>query len=405
MKMFRSSVCVCLCVGLLSIAARAQERIVIEKSGSSAASFDFSGFSAGAGEGAAFFASLRENLTLPTFFSEGPPSSADYRVVGDARVDGGRLHATVQVLNRQGGGRAFGKRYRVATGRADDLARAVADDVVTELTGRPGISSKRIAFVGTRPGTKGKEVYAMYPDGKGLIQLTRDGSLVIAPTWSPDGESLLYTSYHRGFPDVYRHQLSPARRTIISNSSGMNTGGEISPDGRHVALILSKTGKPELYVKDLRSGALTRLTDTGMSAKSSPSWSPDGRRIVFTSGHQGRPHLYVISRSGGGMQRITRGGGEHLSADWGDNGLIVFTRRQGGVYRVAVLNPDTGDVGYVSPADADFEDPSWAPDGYHIVASRSRRGQSSLYLLDREGKGSKMILHGQGSWYMPNWSP
>lgn len=395
-----------LCLAALCLPPlRAQERIVIRKSGSEEVGFDFSGFSAGAGAGHAFFTTLRKNLTLPGAFSEAAPSRADLRVIGGARTSGDQLEVTVRVTDRAGETRRFGKRYRGAATRADTLARVAADDVYEALTGRGGFLAKRIVFVGRRAGVKGKEIHVAYPDGGGLVQLTRDGSVVMAPSWSPDGGSLLYTSYHRGFPDVYRHELSPPRRSVISNSSGINSGGAMSPDGRQVALVLSKDGKPELYVKDLASGRLTRLTDTPMSPKSSPGWSPDGRRIVFSSGHQGRPHLYVVDRNGGPLKRITRGGGENLSADWGANGLIAYTSRRNGLYQVAVLDPRSGKTAFVSPADADYEDPSWAPDGHHIVCSRSVRGGSSLYLLDREGKTSKILLRAQGSWYMPDWAP
>lgn len=383
----------------------AQSRIRITKQGSSDSSFDFSGFSADSGAGARFFSGLRKNLTLPGQFKEAPPSSADFRVLGSARIRGGQVEVTVQVVDRGGERRRFGKRYSVADGQVEGLARLISDEIYESLTERPGFASKRILFVGQRAGSRGKDVYAMYPDGGGMVQLTRDDSVVLAPKWAPDGNMFVYTSFHRGFPDVYLQRLQPAGRKVVSSSSGMNSGGAVSPDGRKIALILSKEGRPELYVKDLSSGRTTRLTRTAMSAKSSPSWSPDGREIVFVSGHQGIPNLYVIGVNGGEPRRITRGGGENLSPNWGPNGLIAFTRRREGRYAVAILNPDNGDMRFVSPGDADYEDPSWAADGFHLAVSRTIRGQSALYLLDMEGKAAKSLLQGQGNWYMPSFRP
>lgn len=354
----------------------------------------------------AFYRSLRTNLLLSSLFKEAPPSRADFRVLGSATPSGGQLNLSVELVDRTGKNRAFGKRYTAKAGQETHLGRMVADDIMKALTGRPGFTAKRIVLVGEQAGSRGKDVFAVFPDGGGLVRLTRDQSVVVGPNWSPDGASLIYTSFHRGFPDIYRHRLNPPGRRVISNSSGMNSGGALSPDGKHLAVVLSKDGKPELYVKELSSGRLTRLTRTPMSAKSSPSWSPDGREIVFTSGHQGSPQLYLIRRSGGTPTRITRGGGENVSADWGTNGLIVFTRRRNGLYQTAVLDPRSpGDVRFVSPLTADYEDPSWAPDGVHIVASRTVRGRSSLSLLDITGKAEKTLLQGQGDWYMPDWSP
>jgi len=383
----------------------AQDPIRIIKTGSSDSRFDFSGFSTTTGSGGDFYQSLRKNLTLPSMFSEVPPSSATHRILGDAVSKGSKIEVTVQVIERGGNQRVYGKRFTVATNQLEGLARTVSDEITEQLTKRPGFASKRIIFVGQRSGDVSKDIYAVFPDGGGLAQLTRDRAVVLAPKWAPDGESITYTSFRSGFPDIYQHRLNPPGRKKISSSSGMNSGGTISPDGRKLALVLSKDGKPELYVKSLSSGTLVRLTNTSMSAKSSPSWSPDGREIVFVSGHQGIPNLYTISVNGGKLRRITRGGGQNLSPNWGKNGLITFTRRRGGLFQIAVLNPQTSDVQFVSPQDADYEDPSWAADGFHIVASRTIRGQSALYLLDMQGKGAKSLLQGQGNWYMPNFRP
>ena len=392
-------------LSLLHPSAFAREVIRIVKPGASQTGLDFSGFTAQGAAATTFSQGLRKNVLLSSLVTEVPPSRADFKVTGSATVSGDNVSVEIEVANRGGQNRVFGKKYRAAVGQEAQLARIVCDDMMEALTGRPGFASKRIAFVGQRPGLPGKALFSSFPDGGGLIQLTRDQSVVVGPAWSPDGESLVYTSFHRGFPDIYRHQLRPPKRTVLSNSSGMNSGGALSPDQRHLAMILSRDGKPELYVKDLSTNRLTRLTNTPMSAKSSPSWSPDGKQIVFSSGHQGSPQLYLISRSGGNLTRITRGGGENVGADWGKNGLITFTRRRGGLYQVAVMDPQIREVRFVSPPTADYEDPSWAADGVHIVASRTVRGQSSLSLLDIAGKADKTILQGQGNWYMPDWTP
>ncbi|MDF3128155.1 DPP IV N-terminal domain-containing protein [Kiritimatiellaeota bacterium B1221] len=390
---------------VLSFPAFPQGSVSIVKPGSMDSSFDFSGFSASGGAPAEFFNSLRKNLSLPVMFKEAPPSSADFRVLGSAVLNGGKVDVTVQLVGRGQSQSRYGKRFSIDARQVGSLARKVSDEIYQDLTKRPGFASKPIVLVGQRQGDVAKDLYIVYPDGGGMMQLTRDRAAVLSPQWAPDGASITYTSFRNGFPDIYQQQLSPAKRRKISSASGMNSGGSISPDGRKIALILSKDGKPELYVKNLSTGGMLRMTNTPMSAKSSPSWSPDGRQIVFVSGHQGIPNLYVISANGGQPKRITRGGGQNLSPKWGKNGLIVYTSRRSGLFQTAIIDPNSGKTYFVSPQDADYEDPSWAADGYHLVASRTIRGQSSLYLLDMQGKGAKSLLQVQGNWYMPHWRP
>lgn len=400
MKSFTLLLWICLIPGL----TRAQREIVITGGGSGISVLDYTRFGVDSGAGRVFYDTLRRNLDLTGQFRQGAPSAAEFVVTGEARERGGQLQVTVEILDRSNQ-RRFGKRYQSPPDQARMLGRQAADEILLDLKRARGFATSRIAMVGTRAGSTAKELYLMYPDGEDVMQITRFGRLVLGPRWAPDGQSILYTTYHRGFQDLVRQHLQSGRLETISSFSGMNTGGAMSPDGRSVALILSRDGRPELYVRDLRSGRLTRLTNTPPSGKSSPSWSPDGSQIVFVSGHEGRPHLYTISRNGGSPRRVTTGGAENLSPHWGSNGLIVFTRRLGARYQTATLNPANGDIRLISPDDANYEEPSWAPNGRHVAVTRTSGGQSSIYLLDTGGTEPIPLLQGRGNWQMPAWSP
>jgi TolB protein len=297
----------------------------------------------------------------------------------------------------------LGKVYKGNSGEARTLAHQVADEIVKAITGRDGIASTRIVMVGNRSGKK--ELYLCDADGGRLMQLTRDGSVSVAPSWGPDGNTIYYTSYLKGFPDLYEIQLRTGDRKRICHYSGLNTGGAVSPDGKEIAVILSKDGNPELYIQHMQSGRLTRLTQTPRAVEASPCWSPDGREIVYVSDQSGRPHLYVVSRRGGRPRRITSRGSENVAPDWGKNGLIAYSSRLGGQYIIAVLDLRTGQTKTVSSGWGDFEDPSWAPDGRHIVCTRTQNYQSSLYILDTLGDSPIELTTYRGDWYSPAWSP
>ena len=66
-----------------------------------------------------------------------------------------------------------------------------------------------------------------------------------------------------------------------------------------------------------------------------------------------------------------------------------------------VANPRSG-VSRVLPLDgADYEDPSWTPDGRHVVVSRSVNYRSTIYLLDTQEARSIPLLKGSGDWFSP----
>jgi TolB protein len=382
--------------------ARAQ--IVVQKGGGQKSSMDFSGFQAAGDEAAQNFAkTLQSDLLRSGWFAQATPGQGEFRLSGSGAGDGSGLRAECRVFGAGTQRQVFGKAYRAPAKDVRRLAHQAADDIVEALTGQRGFASARLAMVGSRSGHK--EIYVCDADGHGLVQLTSDRSVSIAPNWGPGGRKIAYTAYLKGFPDVYLVDLASGGRTRVAGYSGLNTGAAISPSGREMALILSKDGNPELYVKNLQSGALTRLTSTKRYAEASPSWSPDGSRIVYVSDQSGKPQLYIIGRDGGAGQRVTSRGSENVAPDWGPGGLIAYASKVGGNFHVCVLDPATLEAKQISSGGADYEDPSWAPDKRHIACARSVQYKSQVYLLDTQGDPPIVLTDYSGDWYSPAWAP
>lgn len=350
-----------------------------------------------------FMQTLRGNLNRSGWFNV-VGSGAEVAVSGEVRRRGRNIQVQATVVgvgNRQ---TYLSQSYRHDPEDARRLAHRVADDIVQAVTGRKGIASTRIVMVGAVDSAR--ELFIMDADGGNLTQLTRDGSISVRPRWGPTADKITYTAYLQRFPDVFLVNLRTGQRQAVANYSGLNAGGVLSPDGEDLAVVLSKDGNPELYVRNLRSGRLTRLTNTPHANESSPSWSPDGREIVYVSDQAGRPHLYIISRNGGAPRRVTSRGSENVAPDWGPNNLITFASRVGGQYQIAILDPANGNIRYLEHPDrADYEDPSWAPNGRHIVAARRESFRSQIYILDTVGDPPLRLTPQRGDWYAPAWSP
>jgi len=390
-----------LCTLLFAPCGFSQVRVV--KSADRKITIDFSGMRTASDPASrSFFQTLEKDLSLSGWF-EPLRGSGELRLAGTVGSDGRNLKVIAQVIRSSDQTRLFSKSYSIETDRARTLAHHVADDILEAITGHKGFASTKIAVVGSRGGIK--ELYLCDADGGGLAQITRDGRIVVGPNWGPDGNSIVFTSYLRDFPDVYSIDLKRGRREKLAGYGGLNTGAALSPDGKELALILSKDGNPELYIKNLRSGQLQRLTSTVRATEASPCWSPDGQNLVYVSDQSGSPQLYVVSRAGGRPRRLSSRGTENVAPDWGPNGMIACASRSGGRYVIAIIQPTSGQTTYLAGDWADYEDPSWAPDGRHIVASRAVNYQSSLYLLDTLGDPPVALLQGGGDWLSPAWSP
>lgn len=322
---------------------------------------------------------------------------------GSSKAVGGTLEVNCEVVNRATGKSYFSRVYRQEATHAPVLAHAVADAIVEAVKGVKGIASTRIAMIGSRGGKK--ELYVVGSDGQQLVPLTRDGSPCLSPAWSPDARKLFYTSFVRGFPDIYRIDLDSGRRTRVVAFPGINTGAQVSPDGRFLALVLSKDGNPEIYTRQIGRDKVIRITRTSHAAEASPTWSPDGRKLAFVSDSTGAPQVYIIGRTGGKPKRITFRGNENVSPSWGPDGRLVYSSRRQGRYQLCIYDPKTRREQQITSDTADHENPSWAPDARHIAYSRTEGYSSSVYILDTMGDPELKLTPLKGDWYFPAWSP
>ena len=229
------------------------------------------------------------------------------------------------------------RKFRGTLAQARRVAHRIADEIVLQFTGEPGVADTKIAYV---LGPRGaKELYIADYDGAGATPVTRNGSINLMPVWSPDARSLAFTSYVQGYPDLYR--VFPFERRplqTLAAFAGINSAPAWSPDGRSLAMTLSKDGNPEIYVLNVATGALRRLTRHA-GIDTDPTWSPTGRQIAFVSDRTGAPHVFVMDTDGANVRQLTAGGFQ-TQARWSPKGdTIVYTQRQAG-HQLWAVNPD-----------------------------------------------------------------
>jgi len=329
-------------------------------------------------------------------------SGASVDVSGFCQGTGDGLTGQCRVVNNITGKTLLSKPLRGTAANARQLAHQTADAIVKAVKGVPGIASTQIVMVGARVGRQ--DLYLCDADGARLRRATHDGAVCLSPSWGKGVSEILYTSFHNGYPDAYRIDLGGGRRTRLAAYPGLNSGAVLSPDGKRIAVTLSKDGNPDLYVKDLRSGVVSRITRTPYAAEASPSWSPDGRQLVFVSDRSGRPQLYVQALHGRNAKRLTYEGRENAAPDWAPDGRIAYSSRRGGAYEICIYDPAARRHTQLTDGSADWEDPSWAPDSRHIVCTRTAGYRSHLYVLDVMGDAPLRLTTSEGDWYSPDWS-
>ena len=190
------------------------------------------------------------------------------------------------------------------------LAHRIADEVVYQFTGERGIAETKIAYV-SQVGTN-KELVMIDYDGFNQAPLTNLRSTSLSPAWSPTDSSVAFTSFFKGYPYLFRvYPFNPRRRgqepELMSAWPGINTAPAWAPDGRVIALTLSKGGNPDIYALRVGTSDFRQLTNS-RGIETDPSWSPTGREIAFTSDRSGSPQIWVMSAEGTNARRLSTGG-------------------------------------------------------------------------------------------------
>ena len=270
--------------------------------------------------------------------------------------------------------------------RGGDVTKALlraADHAVERTLDQPGFFAGTLTFISNRTGSS--EVYVSDLLFQNTLQLTRDRAECLLPALSPDGNTVLYTSYHRnGFPDIYKIDLRTNRRTTFAGFRGTNTGAVFSPDGRNVAMILSGSGNAELYLSNAEGKDLRRLTRTE-ALESDPTWSPDGRRLAYTSDSPGRPQIFIMDASGARSTRVPTDISRHCSEPaWNphDDDKIAFTAAMAGEFEVCVYSFSRRKSEVVTSGVGDAIEPVWLRDGRHLIYTRRTSTESQLMVLD-----------------------
>jgi TolB protein len=297
-----------------------------------------------------------------------------------------------------------GKRYRGTRSDVRGMGHRFADEVMRLLTGERGPFNTRIAFVSTRAG-RAKEIFEMGLDGEDVSQLTRNGTINLSPSWSPDGRQLLFTSFRDGRPKLYQMDVASDRQRVLLEGAGLTNGGRFSPDGDLVAASREESkGNSEIILVD-REGSLVRRLASHGGIDVSPTWSPDGRQVAFCSTRGGAPQIYATDAGGGAVRRVTYQGSYNTSPVWSPRGdLIAYTGRVGGRFQIFVVPAGGGESQQLTASAGDNTDPTWSPDGRYLLFSSTRGGAPQLYMMDSRGLRQRQLIRSPGGDTSPTWS-
>jgi hypothetical protein len=156
------------------------------------------------------------------------------------------------------------------------------------------------------------------------------------PVWSPDGQSIVFTSDRENSADLFPEKMDGTGLERHTDSPAYDDQAAFSPDGRQIVLVTTRAGgRPNLWTLDIATRRTKPLT-SGEGGDFRPSWSPDGRWIAFSSSrgrtltfaHGRWEHLqfadiYLIHPDGTGLKRVGDHGNFCGSPKWTADSLHI----------------------------------------------------------------------------------
>lgn len=336
---------------------------------------------------------------------------ADGVVIGSILKTGTSIRVEMRLYSVRDRQQIYAREYSGSAANPRLYAHTMADEIHQSQRGLRGVARTKLTFssdrnrqrvTGTVEDRDVKEVYIADYDGENQRRITVNRALNIYPVWAPDGRSVAYTSYRRGYPDIFVSLIYQGTMEEPMRGIGQNWLAVFSPDGTRLAFTSNRDGNPELYVVNRDGSNVRRVTNHPM-IDTTPTWSPTGTQIAFTSDRTGAPSIWVVGADGLGLRRLTFEHSDRATWSPAPYNEIAFAARTGPGYDIKVLKVGTGEISQITYGEGSNESPAWAPNGRHVAFTSTRAGRSQIFTADRDGRNLRQVTR-DGNNQTPNWS-
>jgi Tol biopolymer transport system component len=280
----------------------------------------------------------------------------------------------------------------------------------------------QIAFASNRSGEV--QIWLLsIADGE-LFQMTDIVGGACQPTWSPDGQQLVFIA-----PCSRNQQTYPGSSLFIVNADGSNMNplpsspiGDFDPDwspvdNRILFTTLRDFNRAQVWILDIDTGESYNVSNN-VASDSQPTWSPDGELIAFVSTRViNRGQIWMMDTQGENVIEYSRSSNRtNLEPAWApDGGLVVYTQfgiRGGGVPN---LMGNFWDGSGTTSGTNEFritDDPSemretdFSPDGRWITfASNPDYADLEIFLMRVNGSELTQLTSDDAEDFDPAWRP
>ena len=234
----------------------------------------------------------------------------------------------------------------------------------------------------------------------------------IKPVWSPSGDLIAYVTGNEGFLEIVLMSAKTGERIervtkrffrekyeeIRTDFGGFGRSLTWAPDGDRIAFIAKHHDANYLLEVNILTGELIQYLELDFDNVASPDYDGSGERIVFSALKEGQADLYVVELLTGEVDRLTFDPFNDTHPSWHPRtGEIVYTSERGAKNRLVLINLSQGTERLLTDATYNAISPSWTPDGISILFCSDREGIYDIHKLEIVEKDISQRSSGQPS--------
>jgi TolB protein len=286
-------------------------------------------------------------------------------------------------------------------------AHALSDVIYYALLGQKGSFNTKLSFVTVNEEKNGKRKYRLVIsdwDGKNQQVIIGSDDPILSPAWSADQRKIAYVSFKNNRSDVFvKYVFQNTNPIKLPKFDGIASSPTWHPDGKSLALTLSKDGNKDIYLYNFDSKKLKRLT-TNIAIDTEANFSPDGKSIAFTSNRTGQVQIYIKNLKSGKISRATFEGRYNAKPVFSPDGKdLALIHRVGKDYRLALLDITSRDLTVLTQNKSD-ESPYFSPNGGMIIYSTNRDNKGILSIISLHNYQTVELMQKEGEVREPSWS-
>ncbi len=262
--------------------------------------------------------------------------------------------------------------------------------------------------------TTGGEIYTVNGDSTDLKLITHG----IDPTWSPDGQQIIFTRWDNTNPGVFIVNADGSNERLVFGTPKARWA-RMSPDGKYIVFSQDKSKGDNIIWKlgviDLATGKLTEPECSQLCY--TPSWSKDSTTMFYldpgvgisrTSILGGHPVLvmgpsgkYWDSSKNAAMPILYMPSTQNAEVN-ADGTRITYAQQAHDRWEVHVVNADGSNeygvttfdptVYYLLDTAVHNATPTWSPDGQQIMFMSDRNGKWEFFVANADGSNVRQVL-------------